>query len=343
MDLPERRRSPSAATAPLRTLVVDDDPNYRTYISLLARRLGYQVDTTPDGRAALDRLILSPYDIVVIDLEMPRMNGMELIARIRNEPSLRSIYALMLTATEDTHTKLEALNGGFDDFVTKSESELEIVAKLVAARRIAERQRLLHGAIDELYRLATRDDLTTVFNRRFFVSETERLLEHGMPLGIVLFDLNQFKEVNDTYGHLTGDRVLRDVGAVFQRFTRAIDLIARYGGDEFVMTVAESTQEETITIAERMVALISALTWTVAERTFSVSATTGISFSELRPGATLAQLLNVADRDLYKNKWLRNNPDARPELYEYPEQKGELDVLTGLPDSIPTATPKAKR
>jgi len=163
--------------------------------------------------------------------------------------------------------------------------------------------------VRELHGFATRDELTGVFNRRVFSSETERLLAGGAAVTIVLFDLDDFKQINDTFGHIAGDVVLRDVGALFHRQTRPEDLIARYGGDEFVMVVVELGPEEVERIATRLMDEIGRLRWTERGRTFSVGASTGIASSLLLKNPTLGQLLNAADRDLYTNKWLRTHPD----------------------------------
>jgi PleD family two-component response regulator len=173
---PERRRAVSQSGGPpLRLLVIDDDENYRAYLLVLGQRLGFAVDDAVDGEAGLAKLSAGGYDVAIIDHEMPRVNGIDVIRALRGEAATQATYALMLTAHDDMTTKLAALEAGFDDFVSKSSSEKEIVAKIVASRRIAARQRTLDVAIRELYGLATRDDLTGVFNRRFF-AETEAIV-----------------------------------------------------------------------------------------------------------------------------------------------------------------------
>ncbi len=299
--------------------MVDDDPSYRSYAATLTRRLGFWVDTADDGESALQRLSLGSYDIAVIDYQMPRLSGLETIARIRADETLKTLYAIMLTAREDMDTKLTALDAGFDDFLTKNSSEREIVAKLVAARRVALRHRNMNAALRDLYGLAIRDDLTGVFNRRFFISESERLLTEGTVVNLVLLDLDGFKRVNDTYGHLAGDEVLRDVGTTLQSSTRPDDLVARFGGDEFVIAVPDTEIEIVERIAGRVTEAISALAWPW-NPAFRIGVSAGIASSSLLEKPTLAQLVNVADRDMYKNKWIRQHPDLRPELYEYPVQ-----------------------
>jgi diguanylate cyclase (GGDEF)-like protein len=327
---PGRRRSDATEVRePIRALVVEDDPNYIAYIAALMRRCGFVVDEAANGRVALEALRRAAYDIVIVDQEMPHVTGIELVAVLREDETLKGVYALMLTGREDMETKLAALTAGFDDFLTKTSPDLEIVAKLVAARRIVVRQRALDVAVRELYGLATRDELTGVFNRRLFLSETERLLAESVPLSVILFDLDDFKWVNDTYGHLTGDRVLRDIGALFQRSTRPEDLIARYGGDEFVMVVAALPLPEVEGVAQRLSAEVRALQWMVDEAMFGVGVTCGVASSLLLEKPTVNQLLNVADRDLYKNKYLRTHRGDRPEWYEYPaDEPGVEAVLT---------------
>jgi two-component system cell cycle response regulator len=318
---------------PLRVLVVEDDPNYRAWIMALTRRMGCSVDAARDGAAAVEHLASDDYDIAVVDHDMPRMTGVELIAHIRNHDRTATLYTIMLTATDDLDAKLHALGAGFDDFLGKSSTEAEIVAKLGVARRIASRQRTLDTTVRELRGLATRDELTGVFNRRVFIAETERLLSRGTALSVVLFDLDDFKAINDTYGHLAGDRVLRDIGAVFHRNTRPEDLIARYGGDEFVMVVPDLDVPHIEGLAQRLAREVRALQWSAGgTEPFTIDLTTGMASSRLLADPSVAQLLDAADRDLYKNKWVRRNPNERLELYEYPAIERAINLVLPIHD-----------
>jgi diguanylate cyclase (GGDEF)-like protein len=321
MPVEDRRTgAPADAAPPLRLLLIDDDPNCRDYIGALSHRLGFWVDTADDGQAGIDRLAKGRYDVAIIDYEMPRLSGVETIARIRQNPSTSNLYAMMLTGREDVDTKLTALNAGFDDFITKASSEPELVAKIVAARRLASRQRTMDTALRDLYGLATRDDLTGLFNRRFFISETERMLAEEVPVNVVLLDLDDFKRINDTYGHLVGDRVLRDVATAINAHTRAEDVVARFGGDEFVLAIPRLEINMIESIAARLAQTIDALCWTDPEP-FSVGSSAGVGSSHLLIEPSLVQLMNAADRDMYKNKWVRKHPDERPDLYEYPDRQ----------------------
>ena len=312
-----RRQDPPSEQASVRVLLVDDEPNFRAWLTKLMRRIGFQVENAADGEEALELLRRETFDLVISDYEMPRMDGIVLIKAIRSDPRLNEQYAVMLTSHEDLDSKVAALTAGYDDFLPKSCTELEVIAKVVAAKRLVSRHQSLLIAAREWQKLATRDELTGVATRRTLLDEAESYLREGRVVGLAILDLDDFKPVNDTYGHLMGDRILRDLGALFLARTRSSDLIARYGGDEFLLLVVDVDLEELARASERLIDEIERLQWQVAGTTVSVTSTSGLAHSALIENATLEQLLDAADRDLYAKKWVKKNPD-RAELYEYP-------------------------
>ncbi len=327
--LPERRNTDAqddrAPATGMTALIVDDESSYRTYIAALAEKVGFTVDEAADGVSAQAMLSSSPRDFLIVNLDTPGVTGLEF--------NPKETYALVLTSQEDSAKKIAALAAGYDDFLSKSATELEIVAKLVAARRLVTRQQTVDHLVRDLYGLASRDELTGLFNRRFLFAETEKVLNAGTAVTLVLFDLDDFKRVNDTFGHPVGDRVLRDIGALFQRSTRPEDLVGRYGGDEFIMVVTGSPFYLVEMIAERLSDEIRDLTWTIGNDEFSVGVTVGIASSHFLSDATLAQLLEAADRDLYKNKWMRTKSNAaRPSM--------AVDRVLPLPEMVNEIEPK---
>jgi diguanylate cyclase (GGDEF)-like protein len=320
---PLRRRNdlpPDPPAEPSRALIVEDDENFAVWLASIARRLGLAVTIAVNGVDALKKLAAAHFDLLISDFEMPRKDGLALIAEVRANPETSGLYAVMLTAHDELSVKVTALTLGYDDFLAKGCTEVEVVAKVAAARRILARHRALDANAREWRDIANRDELTRVATRRFFFEEAERHIEQKENIAVVLFDVNDFKSINDDYGHLVGDRVLKDMGALFLRRTRGDDVIARYGGDEFVLLVHNLMVDETRAVAERLAAELSTLQWQEHGATLQAGVTIGMGCSSLLPDATIQQLLEVADRELYANKWLQKHPaTTRPEAYEYPE------------------------
>jgi len=321
----------------VRVLLVDDDENFRAWLTHLMRRLGFAVENAQDGEHALSLLRTSSYDLLVSDYQMPRVDGFDLIRTIRADAELCHQYSVMLTSRDDVESKVAALTIGYDDFLAKSCTEVEVIAKVVAAKRVVSRQRILEVAAREWEALATRDELTGISTRRTMFDHAQRHLDEGRPLGLAIIDLDDFKPINDTFGHLTGDRILRDLGALFLSRTRANDLIARYGGDEFLLLVVGLSWEDLTGAADRLVGQMEALQWTSGDVTFGITATSGVAHSSLIPNATLEQLLDAADRDLYAKKWVKKHPGERAELYEYPGRPNSGAVVA-LPQPEPAST-----
>ncbi|HEX6095026.1 MAG TPA: diguanylate cyclase [Thermoanaerobaculia bacterium] len=326
----------------VRVLLVDDDENFRAWLTQLMRRLGFAVETASDGDHALALLREAPVDLLISDYQMPRIDGFDLIRTIRADPELADQYAVMLTAREDVESKVAALTIGYDDFLAKSCTEVEVIAKVVAAKRVVSRQRILATAAREWQVLATRDELTGIATRRTLFDQAERFLAEGRSIGVAIVDLDDFKPVNDTFGHLMGDRILRDLGALFLSRTRANDLIARYGGDEFLLLVRDLPLDDLTGAAERLLGEIATLRWTSGEASFGVTATCGMAHSSLIPDATLEQLLDAADRDLYAKKWLKKHPGERAELYEYPGRSTGGSIVP-LPLTADPARPRTAK
>jgi len=341
---PRRRRSDGEPDQPdYRALVADDDENYLAWLGHVARRFGFSVTACRDGAETIQLLERGEaFDIAIIDCEMPRRSGFHVIDALRATATTRDIYAVMLTGREELETKVRALENGFDDFLGKSATDLEIAAKLTAARRIVSRQRRLDEAVRDLYGLATRDELTGLLNRRFFFAEASRMLAEGRAVGLILFDLDEFKPINDTFGHLAGDRILRDIGSLFIRRTRGDDLVARYGGDEFVMLVANAGPPEVEMLAARIAGEIASLQWTFGTDLVHVRVTTGIASSALLENPTLARLLSAGDRDLYKNKWLSKTPESDPSLYAYDSRRDD-EIAAVLDFTLPIVDAKRMR
>lgn len=297
---------PSGGTPKLRILAVDDDAAYLKYLHFLLTRGGFDLELASDGSAAIERLRndgQAGVDLLLIDFAMPGIDGIEAVRRIRDDCPAAGLYTILLTANNAIEIKLRALDSGLDDFLAKTSTASEILAKIRSAARRIEMERRLHLQNEELKMLALTDELTGIANRRALFRAGEEILASGRQMTVVLFDLDHFKRINDTFGHLIGDRILAEVAATFKENTRYGDVIGRYGGDEFVMLLPETEVDEAQQISERILSRVRGLTWSIGEAILSISAQRGIATSS--PGTTLSDLIAICDQALYRRKQRR--------------------------------------
>jgi len=294
-EFPARRRTDFAATGhdpKLRILAVDDDPAYLRYLKFVLTHSGFDVELAGDGDKALDRLRdAADIDLLLIDLAMPGMDGIETVRHIQQDPRTPALYTILLTARDGVETKLRALNSGLDDFLSKTSSESEIIAKIRSAARRLEMERRLQT-------LAMTDELTGIANRRALFLAGDGILRSGRRLAVVLFDLDHFKAINDTLGHLAGDRILSQFASLLKENTRFADVVGRYGGDEFLVLLPDTDVEEARQISDRI------LTKT---RQLSVTAQAGITAAT----TTLSDAIAMCDQAMYRGKRRAHDPPAR--------------------------------
>lgn len=298
--VPNRRRSDLEAEEQTpRALAVDDDESYLRLISAILKESGFQTAVCSSGLEALEKLKEQQFDLVLIDLLMPGLDGFETLegSSLQRE----NFYAVLLTANDSLEVRLEAFNRGFNDFISKKSNYLEIMAKLKSARRTVLMQRRLRDEVSELKQLAMTDQLTGLSNRFYLLSKARELSSSEREMHLALFDLDDFKSINDRFGHLTGDRILADVGMTFRRATRQGDIIARFGGDEFVMIISGIDAELADAIAERIVSQIAMLSWHVAGVELRVTCSYGVASSTAR-AKSLPELIADADRNLLRRK-----------------------------------------
>jgi two-component system cell cycle response regulator len=291
----DRGKSIRAASG-VRVLAVDDDPAYLRYLKLVLSRAGFDVTITSDGKTAIDRVHHDQaIGLLLVDLVMPEMDGIETLRVLRKDHESDRLYTILLTAHDSSETKLRAFNSGFDDFLSKIAPESEIVAKVRSAVRRLDMERRLHTENEALQTLALTDELTGIANRRALFRSGEEFLAAGRKLSVVVFDLDHFKQINDTYGHPAGDRILAAVAACLKENTRVGDIIARYGGDEFMLLLPDTDAESARMIAGRVRRSVR------AQMTDGISADVAWGVS-CGGQTTIDELIAAADRDLYASR-----------------------------------------
>ncbi|HEX7051432.1 MAG TPA: PleD family two-component system response regulator [Longimicrobiales bacterium] len=248
------RNGPGTARA--RILVVDDEPDNLEILATRLRYRGYEVEEATRGEEALERVEQNPPDLILLDIMMPGLDGYEVTRRIKSNPALPFIPIILVTARVSTQDKVAGLDAGADDYLTKPIDFAELEARVRSMLRIKELQDELQQKNEELERISISDGLTGLFNHRHMKEvvhdEFERSKRTGEPLAVVMFDFDHFKQVNDTYGHQVGDRVLQEMARILERTAREIDKIGRYGGEEFIVVLPDTDMDDAVTFAERV-------------------------------------------------------------------------------------------
>jgi diguanylate cyclase (GGDEF)-like protein len=280
-----------------RILVVDDDDDGRDALAALLEAHGYGVMRARDGGEALRTTERESPSLVISDVVMPVLDGFELVRALRARPSSADVPVILLTGHDETRRRVEGLDLGADDFVAKPVAPAELLARVRVHMRHVQRRR-------ELERRVHVDPLTEVLNRRGVMAslrrEFERALRGGTPLSVLVLDVDAFKQLNDTCGHAAGDAALVRIARALTEAVRAVDLVGRLGGDEFIVIVPGGDQATARALADRIARLDVALE--AGDRTARVSVSAG--FATLEDGETIEQLLDRADRAMYRRKRL---------------------------------------
>lgn len=299
---------------PLTVLVIEDHPDQRDLLAIVLQREGYRVITAANGLEALEKLDSEQIQIALSDIMMPKMDGFELIKRVRSNPRLKSIYLILITARIQEGDRVRGLDLGADDYITKPFSFSELLARIRVGSRVVQYQQHLE------YQTQV-DSLTGLFNRRAFEKkineEFERSKRYHNPLSVLILDIDNFKMINDTYGHHGGDAALVKISETLRERTRQSDFPSRYGGEEFVLLLPETDQDSAFQVASKIHDSIQTCSFGTTARPFTLTVSIGVSSTSARYYADWRDLVDDADRALYTAK---NSGKDRIEIWE-PEKK----------------------
>jgi diguanylate cyclase (GGDEF)-like protein len=302
----------------MKILIADDDPVSCRLLEKLLSKWGYHTITAHSGTEAWQALEAEHAPrLALLDWMMPGMDGLEICRRVRARSSQPYVYIMLLTANDKVGNLVEGLESGADDYLTKPFHPQELRARLRVGLRMLELESSLVEAREHLQFKASHDALTSIWNRGAIIELLERELSRarreGSSVGILLADVDHFKNINDTWGHLVGDEVLRAVTGRLKAEVRSYDAVGRYGGEEFLIllpgcdrTKLEPKAEQLRRTAERSPIETSAGPVPV---TISIG---GIASAEC-PHCELSTLLRATDTALYRAKLAGRN---RAELAE---------------------------
>ncbi|NIA30838.1 MAG: diguanylate cyclase [Actinobacteria bacterium] len=300
-------------------LVVDDIP---VNIQLMQKYLspsGYEILFARNGEEALVQVENGNPDLVLLDVMMPKMDGFETCRILKSNDKTQYIPIIMVTALNEIEDKVKGIEAGADDFITKPFNKLELLARTKSLLRIKrlhdqlqEKVFQLEQAKERLRELAIKDGLTGLYNHRYFkrflTQEIKRARRHKSQVSLIMMDIDHFKNYNDTYGHLAGDEVLRNVAKLMTGNIRSIDVAARYGGEEFVIVLPQTNKNAAKIVAEKLRTLVGDQKFQNEDTQPNGKITISMGVATFPENATnLEELIHQADQRLYHAKSLGRN------------------------------------
>jgi diguanylate cyclase (GGDEF)-like protein len=295
---PEPRAVVRRATTRAHVLVADDEADAREALRLVLGR-DYEVASVSDGQEALDAIRAEHPDVVLLDLNMPRVDGLQVLEQLRADPATAEIPVIFVSGHGDDAMKVRSLDLGAVDYLQKPFSERELRARVDRTLRLVRSQTALRE-------LAQTDPLTGLANLRAFRArleeEAKRARRYRTPLTCVMADMDQLKPINDELGHAAGDRAIAAVAAVIREELRETDFGARYGGDEFVILLPHTEAGEGRVFAERVLTRLRAAGLQLGGRPVTLAASCGVAALPLDAELLPEALVHAADAALYAAK-----------------------------------------
>jgi diguanylate cyclase (GGDEF)-like protein len=323
-------------------LIVDDSDSIRRMVfETLSTMSGIQsMDVAKDGLEGLSALSRKAYHLVITDVTMPRMDGFKLVAAIRQNPKLKDIMVMVLSARGDSVDKIKGLTMGANDYVTKPFEKGELLARVTVMFKMLELQSELQvknaemeAANLKLALLANQDGLTGMPNRRYFFERFEvefrRSRRLGSPLCLLMMDIDRFKSFNDTHGHLAGDEALRAIAGIILDGIRTYDMAGRYGGEEMIAFLPETDCRNALLVGERLRTAVESHAIALPGRdesdTASVTISIGIACWPDIAAKTTEDLVHAADGAMY----LAKNRGRNVSVVAVPSEPTEPPKPTG--------------
>lgn len=286
-------------------LAVDDNSINRILLEKLLRKEGYKITLLASSEEVIPYLNQVTPDLILLDLMMPNINGLDLCESIKLNPNFQEIPVIFITASDEKKDLLKAFDLGAVDYITKPFHNQELLARIKNHLELKFIRDELKKALIELEKLAKTDELTGISNRRNFIALAEREFHlakrQKRVFSLLILDIDYFKRINDTYGHLIGDKVIQFVAQQCVNCIRQEDLCARWGGEEFIIFLSETTLENAIIVANRIRINIDHGTIEIEE--YKINVTVSIGVCAYHPDdVSINQTISRGDMALYYAK-----------------------------------------
>ena len=290
-----------------RILIADDSIVSRRLLEASLNKWGYQTVTVVDGQQAWESFQRDDVpDLAILDWVMPGLTGPEVCKLVRQQERDKYTYLILLTSKSLKEDLIEGMESGADDYVTKPFDQHELQVRLRAGLRILELQADLMTTREELREQASKDPLTRLFNRGAILDlldrELARIQRQETTVGLIMLDLDHFKSINDTYGHLAGDEVLRETARRLRGAVRPYDSVGRYGGEEFLIIMPGCGGIDIENQAERLRKSLAGSPISIGDVSLTVTASFGATYALPAYQAGQEGLVRTADEALYKAK-----------------------------------------
>lgn len=301
----------------MHVLVVDDNPqNLRILGNVLKENTDYSLAFAMNGSEALDYISRSVPDMILLDVMMPELDGFQVCENLKKREETADIPVIFITAKSEPEDVVRGFEAGGVDYVTKPFNEAELLMRInthMELKRsrdmLEEKNKELTDAYQKIEHLALTDTLTGIPNRRnitnLMAKEVSRSQRNGSNFSLVMCDIDFFKKVNDTFGHDTGDYVLKQVSSIIQQHLRQQDVVARWGGEEFLLMLPETSLDDAVRVAEKLRETIESFSMEFGGHSFNVTMTFGVSIYENSLG--LEKSIKKADDALYEGKQTGRN------------------------------------
>jgi len=286
-------------------LIVDDiETNLRILNGLLSKE--YNVILSLDSTVVMDLIEEHKPDLIILDIMMPKCNGYELCEKLKSDPTTKDIPVMFITVRTDEDSLEKAYNAGGIDFISKPFKPKELLMRVSTQLKLKRLIEDLKSSKKQLRSLASTDSLTGLYNRRYSIDISNQMLKQSRrenhELSVLMLDLDDFKAINDKYGHMGGDKVLIDVASAIKKLVKDIGIACRYGGEEFVVVLPSMDISQATRLAKSINESIKKLYIDFENKKIPITVSIGVSSVYIDKEETIDKALTRADKALYRVK-----------------------------------------